>query len=180
MKCPHIVLEPFIVKGLHRLAASETKRFENAKSHYRSTVKSHLVGFCGEEAVSRYLDKLAVPHRLLSRNLQAVAEADIHLAWGLRIEVKTWAAKHWYSLGRCVAVSQLPRLMEKADIVVWCSATPHRHWVVDVAIEGFSTIDDIAAAPIREAGPSHSRVENHQVRIADLRSPWALPTRPSS
>ena len=55
-------------------------------------------------------------------------------------------------------------IRRKADAVVWCSLDG-----TVVTVHGWSTPDDILAAPLAATGPRHHPVEAHQVPVEELR-----------
>ena len=122
-------------------------------------------------------------HRALSlkRCLQTSREcvADICVPGVFRADVKTWSARFWEDFGRCVAVKQLPKLLRKADVIVWCVCPEELQPGMQVSIRGWSTLSDVQAAPQRWTGPARGRrVHNHQVSELTLRDIHTLIAMP--
>jgi len=95
-----------------------------------------------------------------------------------RLEVKTWDAKYWPELGRCISVEQYPDLKKKADIILWCVLdlknvetllkTPEG---LSVSLAGWSKVEVIVNASIKDTGIGGMRkVKNYQLLETDLRS----------
>lgn len=84
--------------------------------------------------------------------------------------MKTWSLGYWETMGRCIAVGQLPTLLRKADCIVWCTTDYGGVGEAVVEICGWNLVDEIHNAPIMWTGPDAGRkVENHQFSLADLR-----------
>lgn len=143
-------------------------RFKETSGHYDNTENSHYIGKLGEMAVFRYLQ--GEPHKVLIpyfADEREVGKCDI-LSENMRIEVKTWSARHWPQLGRCVREEQLPTIRAKADTIFWCYVLEnHDEASATVVIAGQNTIKDIANAPIRETG--RQKLANHQLSLWEMR-----------
>jgi hypothetical protein len=156
------------------LLAEETfKAYEGKRGFYGNSLDRHLVGKLGEVALDRYLIARSLVTDPAYADRSRESQADI-LTAGARIEVKTWQARYWPGLGRCVAVGQLPSIRRKADLVAWLSVANVKDPASAIVFHGWSTIDEIAAAPIRYTG--QQQVENHQVEDESLRPPRELMT----
>ena len=84
--------------------------------------------------------------------------------------MKTWSARFWEGFERCVAVKQLPKLLRKADLIVWCVCPEQLEPGIEVSQRGWSTLADVQAAPQRWTGPARGRkVHNHQLDESALR-----------
>jgi hypothetical protein len=66
-------------------------------------------------------------------------------------------------------VDQYPDLKKKADVIMWCLVDEKISTPAKVILTGWSTMDEIAQAPIRLTGFEGMRkVENYQLNEADL------------
>jgi hypothetical protein len=167
------------VKWAVETARTSFARWENQRGYYNNRLNSHFKGKLGELAVERFLlnQNLKLDSHFRFPDREKLADIVVKIRGYnkvLRIEVKTWSGNYWRELGRCISVDQFPDLQKKADVVVWC--------VVDVdgivdapakakaLLAGWSTMDEIAKAPIRFTGLDNMRkVENHQLADSDLR-----------
>ena len=160
-------------------ARVSSKRWESKKGHYNNNLNSHFKGKLGELAVESYLlsANLKIDSHFRFAEREKLADIVIKVKGYnkvFRIEVKTWSAIYWADLGRCIAKNQLTDLQKKADAVIWCVTdlqemmdTPAP---VHVQLTGWSTIDDVAKAPVKFTGMDKMRkVENHQLAESDLR-----------
>lgn len=72
----------------------------------------------------------------------------------LRLEVKTWRSRHWPEYGRSLAARQLPRVVGKADALIWCTVpdTPPRPQ--RMIVQGWTPIGHYlaAASPVWRPG----------------------------
>lgn len=87
--------------------------------------------------------------------------------------MKTWREQHWDYFGRTIAVSQLDRVLEKSKAILWCVVLETddgwgNYILTDkVRIQGWSTTDDIKAAPEVELGKK--RIKNRQIKLGDVK-----------
>lgn len=145
-------------------------RYRNTPKHYGGTLLAHIVGRVGELSAEQWFRTKALAVEAHWRNPKLDHLADLGVA-GCRVEVKTWAARFWKQYGRCVAVNQLDRLAARTGVVLWETIDPTWEamdtWraasTVTATFEGYSTVDDIRAAPVRMTGPAGRQVENHQL-----------------
>jgi hypothetical protein len=73
-------------------------------------------------------------------------------------------------MGRCAAVDQIEKLCKKTDAIVWCISPKTLSAGVKIEIVGWSTMDDVKAAPQRWTGKHLPRpIFNHQVDQEQLR-----------
>lgn len=144
------------------------RAFGGNRGYYRNTTNSHLIGKVGEVAVARWFEEHGYAVDRLFEEPGHEQECDL-LCGGRRVEVKTWTAKYWASWGRCVAVGQVPALRKKADFIVWVTADVHESTAL-VVLQGWSSIEDVLASPVRWTGPAGKQVENHQLNESELRA----------
>ncbi len=173
-----MTLSPADVAWTRETARQSAQRWAAQPGHYTNALRAHLIGKLGE---------LAVEHALLTRGLRLDAHfrhpereslCDIVVKRRgyralTRLEVKTWSRAHWPELGRCIAVEQFPLLQKKADVVIWCVTDPPdpaeapAPAVVDLV--GWSTLEEVRAAPVRWTGAgAMRRVQNHQLDASTL------------
>ncbi len=158
------------------LAEATFQMFKNFGGHYTNSKRSHLRGKIGEIAAARWLVEHGLAIDGAFEDQSRISACDIVVstpgisAPGTRIEVKTWGAEFWDTMGRCVAVGQLKKMRLKADIILWGTTDEHT-----VVLRGWSTVDDVAVWPVRMTGPAQGRkVENLQGEEEDLRPMSAL------
>lgn len=167
------------------VAAAEQSlaRWADQRGYYTNRFNAHFKGRLGELAAEQWIrsqQARCVSHfRYQQRERLCDLEAEM-ADQIIRLEVKTWSAEHWATLGRCVAVDQLPQIGRKADRVVWCVVQPladvsaaslRARGSVTVRIAGWSAIEDVRGAPIRWTGHAGMRlVRNHQLAPSALRS----------
>jgi hypothetical protein len=172
-----VMSEVYRLKGAdlqlaRRLAEATFEQWRRFQGHYNNTVDSHLRGKVGEIAVASLLEAHGCGCERVFEDLSREDECDIVVGgsrWP-RVDVKTWNARYWAEMGRCVSVSQLPFLRRKADAVVWCISPRSLTEGAEVEVRGWSTIEDIEHAPRRVTGPAGRRqVDNHQVEEGTLR-----------
>lgn len=176
---PATVIELLIpdVQWAAETARSSFARWENQRGYYNNRLNSHFKGKLGELAVEKFLldQSLKLDSHFRFPDREKLADIVVKIRGYnkvLRIEVKAWSGNYWQELGRCISVDQFPDLKKKADAVVWCVVD------VDAAVDapakvllaGWSTMDEIAKAPIQFTGLDNMRkVENHQLAETDLR-----------
>jgi len=153
-----------------KLAEQTLEMFAGKSGYYNNNLNSHLRGKLGEVAVSAYLRSRDVTTDDLWRDLDRISDADVVIPGRLRADVKTWDVRYWPEYGRCVSVSQFPKLRTKADAIIWCTSDSTIRPGMVVTIEGWSTMEDIEHAPRRHTGPPNRRqVHNHQLDPGSLR-----------
>ena len=163
-----VLLTPDQVTDSDALAHATFEKRQAVSGRYCNTLNSHRKGKLGEVAVESWLRSA---NRLLEspfRDIEREREADILATGPLRLEVKTWTARYWPEMGRCVTPGQVRPMRARADAVVWCSVAEHGG-EVRVTIQGWSTLDDIAATALRETGPEFKKIVNHQLEETELR-----------
>ncbi len=158
------------------LAEATFQRFKSVDGYYTNFKRSHLRAKIGEIAAARWLVERGLVIDGAFEDSSRISACDIVVstpgvsAPGTRIEVKTWGAENWSTLGRCVAVGQFKKIWAKADIILWGTTDEHT-----VVLRGWSTVDDVAVWPVRMTGPAQGRkVENLQGEEEDLRPMSAL------
>ncbi len=158
------------------LAEATFQMFKSFGGHYTNSKRSHLRGKIGEIAAARWLVERDLAIDEAFEDQSRINACDIVVstpgvsAPGTRIEVKTWGAEFWGTLGRCVAVGQLKKIREEVDIILWGTTDEHT-----VILRGWSTVDDVAVWPVRMTGPAQGRkVENLQGEEENLRPMNAL------
>jgi hypothetical protein len=168
-----IDLTPAEVAEATRMGLETYERWRGRPGHYRNLEKSHRLGKLGEVAIARWATESGVqPIECLYEDGAREREADLVLG-AVLVDVKTWSASTWPAWGRCVATSQLAALKRKAAAIIW-TFTEERDGQVRVTIVGWSTMQDIEAAPVKSTGPQHALVINHQVEPNNIRKPEAL------
>lgn len=152
------------------LAEKTLEMFAGRSGYYNNNINSHLRGKLGEIAVSTFLRSRDLTTDDLWKDLQRIGDADVVVPSRFRADVKTWDHRYWPDYGRCVSVSQFPKLRTKADAIIWCTSDSTIRAGMAVTIEGWNTMEDIAQAPRRHTGPPNRRqVYNHQLDPDSLR-----------
>jgi hypothetical protein len=151
------------VAEANRLGDATWELFKGKPGYYGNRQASHRMGKLGEIAVEKWAMAQGFEVEPVFRDITQVTREDLVIG-GIRVEVKTWEAKYWDDMGRCVRPMQLPALRRKTDIVIWCSRDGS-----EVTLHGWSTIADIVAQPVVMTGPTHKRLDNHQVPVDELR-----------
>jgi len=156
----------------YELAEATMEVFASRPGHYTNSFSSHLRGKVGEIAVTHVLGEFGISCDPLWRDLSLLSSADVHTP-SFRADVKSWSSRYWEDLGRCVAVGQLEKLRDKADVVVWCQTHHELVAGMRVAVMGWNSVEEVASAPRLFTGPKSGRqVENYQVPVEDV---WDLP-----
>lgn len=137
--------------------------FKAHRRYYSNLGPSYRKRKLGEVAVERWAKTLGVEVEATFRDISLASREDL-VVGGVRIEVKTWHHAKWPSMGRSVAPGQVRSLRGKADAIVWCSLEGN-----DVTLHGWSTLDDVEAAPMTTTGPEHYPAATHQVPVESLR-----------
>ncbi|MEJ5223327.1 MAG: hypothetical protein WHV44_02645 [Anaerolineales bacterium] len=159
-------------------ARQSAGRWGAQTGHYTNALRSHFIGKLGELAAARALLARGLRLDAHFRHPEREALCDVVVKQRgyrqiTRIEIKTWSRAHWPDLGRCIAVAQLPALAKKADCILWCVTDAPKPDAdpapVEVEIAGWSTLDEVRAAPIRFTGTgAMRRVQNHQLDVNHL------------
>lgn len=144
------------------LAEKSFEKYRLIFGHYRNTAKSHLIGHLGEFAAFIWLRDNGFEPVGLFTDPTKDSLCDISSLAG-RIEVKTWNEKHWDDLGRAVAVSQLPRLHKKADIVLFCSADEVDSPMPKIQFRGWVKVAAFDSAEPKMTGFPGREIYNHQL-----------------
>ncbi|RME59466.1 hypothetical protein D6779_04230 [Candidatus Parcubacteria bacterium] len=153
-----------------RMANETFNRWKSFGGHYKNTMNAHRKGKIGEVAVERWAIENDILQDSPFRDPKREREADIILKSNFRVDVKTWDEQFWNDLGRCIATSQVGFLERKADAIIWTMLRRDNGKVV-VTLRGWSTIEDIRNAPIKETGrPGMRLVVNYQLAENDLRT----------
>jgi hypothetical protein len=111
------------IKDVHWAADSATlsaERWSQQAGRYTNYLTSHFKGKLGELAVEKFLlekgYKLDSHFRFADReNLSDIVIKVRGYREVCRVEVKTWDARYWAELGRCIAVDQYEKIKKKAD-----------------------------------------------------------------
>jgi len=160
-----------------RLAEQTLDLFKNRPGHYTNNRNSHLRGKLGEIAATQTLVDLGMDCETLWADLTRLSDADIEVAGHFKADVKTWDARHWPDLGRCIAVAQIGKLKAKADLVIWCVSGSRLEPGMIVEIQGWNPISEVERAPRRLTGPPNGRkVDNYQLDIESIHEIQSLPT----
>jgi hypothetical protein len=147
----------------HRLGDEAFDVFRANRRYYNNLGPSYRKRKLGEVAVERWARTLGVSVESPFRDVSLTSREDL-VVGGVRVEVKTWHAAIWPGRGRSVAPGQVRSLRDKADAIVWCSLEGS-----DVTLHGWSTLDDVAAAPLAMTGTAQHPATTHQVPVGDLR-----------
>ena len=161
MNIQGLTLNPESKQAAALLAEKTFKRYRNNPGHYRNTANSHLVGHLGEFAAFIWLqDNGFDPSK--------DKKADILTNVG-RIEVKTWAEKHWEKWGRCVSVSQYASIKTKSDYIFWLSVDDVESETPKVAFRGWCEVGIFEGmSPIMTGDPGRE-VRNYQLHPSQLK-----------
>ena len=158
-----VTLSEAQVSEAHRLGDAAFEVFRSSRRSYNNLRPSYRKRKLGEIAVERWAMTLGVDVAAPFRDVALAGREDL-VVGGVRIEVKTWHEPTWTGKGRSVAPGQITSLREKVDAIVWCSIAGN-----DVTLRGWSTIDDIEAAPLAMTGTAQYPATTHQLAVADLR-----------
>ncbi len=157
------------IEWARKSARHSHNRWASKAGHYSNKLGSHLLGKLGELAVGRFLERHQITFAPHFQHPEREKQCDL-AASTVRIEVKTWRARYWPELGRCIAVNQRTQLEAKADVIVWCVVTVKEKTIQQIAIAGWSELADVWEAPIRQTGKGTMRkVENYQLAPSTLR-----------
>jgi hypothetical protein len=151
------------VAEAHRLGDEAFDAFRADRRYYNNLGPSYRKRKVGELAVEKWAATLGVAVASPFRDVSLSGREDLVIG-GIRVEVKTWHAAAWPGKGRSVAPGQLPGLREKADAIVWCSIDGEK-----ATLHGWSTIDDVEAAPLAMTGTPQYPATTHQVPVDGLR-----------
>ena len=164
-------------KAATTMAGQTLAKFAGNPGYYTNSYNSHLRGKIGEIAWAKWFADQGIDVERLYEDSALIANADLILKdeQEHRIEVKTWDERWWKDLGRCIAVSQLPKLQKKVDLVIWCVSPTNLQSGALVRLVGWSTVEDVAAAPKKYTGPKNRRqVHNYQLDQENLREMTSL------
>lgn len=143
------------------------QKYALVRGHYFNTIDRHLVGHLGEFAAFIWLRDNGFEPEALFLDEKQEKKCDIDTNIG-RIEVKTWSNKHWDDWGRCVAVSQLPSIKKKADIVFWCSVLGVESETPMVKFRGWNRVEIFDEVEPKLTGNPGREVNNYQLNDTDL------------
>jgi hypothetical protein len=150
------------------LARATYEKYASMPGYYNNRPDSHLKGKLGELAVEAALREANTSFDSAFRDPERDRDSDI-IVQSARLEVKTWSDLYWDSMGRCIAVGQLPTLKRKADFIVWCSTSYRDEEEALVKIYGVTPVDRVEFEPRRLTGPTHGRqVDNYQVEATSI------------
>jgi hypothetical protein len=158
-----VTLTGIEVAEAHRLGDEAFELYRAQRRFYNNLGPSYRKRKLGEVAVERWARSLGVTVASTFRDVSLADREDLVIG-GARVEVKTWHAPTWADKGRSVAPSHVPGLREKVDAILWCSVAGDA-----VTLHGWSTPDDVGAAPLAMTGTTQHPATAHQVPIADLR-----------
>jgi len=159
------------------LAGQTLNLFKNRPGYYNNNHNSHLRGKVGEIAATQVLTDLGLPSNALWADLARLSEADIDVPGVFKADVKTWSSRYWADMGRCVAVGQVPKLVKKADLIIWCVSDPQLRPGMTVEVRGWNSLIDVEAACRRMTGPPAGRkVDNYQLDKSGIRDVATLPS----
>lgn len=152
------------------LAEETLGLFEGRSGHYSNSLNSHLRGKLGEIAASAALESLGLELNRMWADISKLSLADLDVSGRFRADVKTWDRRYWPTMGRCIAVSQLPRLRFKAESVIWCQSDSNLAPGMIVQVVGWNALADVELAPRRLTGPPHGRkIDNFQIEVSAIR-----------
>lgn len=162
-------------------AKNSIGKWSQREGYYTNRLESHFKGKLGELAVEKYLletgHAIDAHYRFPDREKLCDIVVKVRKYTQVcRLEVKTWSENYWAELGRCIAVEQYPDLKKKSDLIVWCviDAVSVADFLthpadVTVALAGWSRMNEIALAPVKETGTGRMRkVKNYQFAASDL------------
>ena len=151
------------IADARRLGDEAFDAFKAHRRYYNNLGPSYRKRKLGEVAVEKWAKTLGAEVEATFRDVSLAGREDL-VVGGVRIEVKTWHQAIWPSKGRSVAPGQISSLRGKADAIVWCSLEGS-----DVTLHGWSTPDDVEAAPMTATGTEHFPAVAHQLHVEDLR-----------
>jgi hypothetical protein len=151
------------IADARRLGDEAFDAFKAHRRYYNNLGPSYRKRKLGEVAVERWAKTLEAEVESPFRDVSLAGREDL-VVGGVRIEVKTWHQAAWPGKGRSVAPGQIGSLRAKADAIVWCSLEGN-----EVTLHGWSTLDDIEAAPMTATGTEHFPAVTHQLPVEDLR-----------
>ncbi len=171
------------VKWAIAVSQTSVEKWSEHKGHYNNRINSHLKGKLGEITVEKYLlgKKFKLDSHFRFSEREHLCDIVIKVrkyTKVYRLEIKTWSAGYWQELGRCIAVDQYPSLKKKADLIIWCVVNSanvdellKKPESILVSLVGWSKIDDITNASIKETGTGEMRkVKNYQLAEKDIHS----------
>jgi hypothetical protein len=180
-KTLEISINPEDVRWAAESAKISSEHWSQQAGYYNNYLHSHFKGKLGELAVEKFLlekgYQLDSHFRFADReNLSDIVIKIRRYSEVCRLEVKTWDARYWAELGRCIAVDQYEKIKKKADQIVWCVAEAGDFEAllkspapISIALMGWSWVADVVNAPIRLTGIDKMRkVENYQLNENDL------------
>jgi hypothetical protein len=102
------------VVDAEHLAEATYQKWRAYRGNYPNRLATHRMGKLAEVAVEAWATGLHGPTvEPVFRDLDRDAEADVVIG-DCRVEVKSWAAVNWETMGRCVRPNQLRYLEAKA------------------------------------------------------------------
>lgn len=108
-----------------RLGDATWELFKTMPGYYGNRQSSHRLGKYGEVAVEKWPKRKGLKVESVFRDIAETRREDLVIE-GVRVEVKTWDARYWADMGRCVTPRQLQTHRRKADVIVWCSVDGNR------------------------------------------------------
>ena len=151
------------VEEARRLGDETCDALRTNRRYHNNLGPSHRKRKLGEVAVERWALTLGVEVTSPFRDVTLAGREDL-VVDGIRVEVKTWHREMWQAMGRSITPNNVETIRRKADAIVWCSLDG-----AEVTIHGWSTVDDVAAAPLMSSGPKHHPITTHQVPAESLR-----------
>lgn len=153
------------------LAKKSHDRWKDEEGNYENTSHNHFLGRIGEIGVADLVHTAGAsiqPH-FMSDKEEGLCDLTAN---GLNLEVKTWTADLWHRFGRAVAVNQYNRVVDKADLIVWCTWDESTK---ELRIRGCSKPKEMRQEPPRWTGPVGGRqVHNYQIQDWQVRPPHDL------
>lgn len=116
----------------------------NSGAYGDNSYARHFTGRLGELGAYEWLNLRTPNAKPLYRYDTRKADADI-TACGWSLEVKAWRAASWARLGPSLAPIQIPRIAQKADVVLAC-VVPDDARPSEITIVGWASVSTLLAA----------------------------------
>lgn len=162
----HDEAESFMAKAIAK-SEKYNKLAPNGKSPYGfNHPHSHLVGLAAEHAswilFTEIEEMLGIDLNIdpAYQNEKREGECDIYVG-GKRIEIKGIKYGSWLRFGPCVSSRQLPKIKNKADIVLWAL---YNERYQEFTFEGFNLVNEIESLQtVMTGAEGKDKIENYPV-----------------
>jgi hypothetical protein len=148
------------------LAAELHARFEAMPGRFKNNPSTLRLAKLGEVGAACWLVSRRLKHTEMFSDPARHAESDMIVS-GLRVEVRSWSAKHWNEMGRSVDPEQLPMLNRTIDVVLWATLD-NASGSTQFEARGWSRLRDIETAPITVIGPPWNKTRVRQLNPHQL------------